>query len=61
MKKVPMRMCVGCREMKEKRELKALEPREHRIVAHRVAGREHGIGAVVPRRYVRAYELRLVP
>ena len=46
-KKVPMRMCVGCREMKEKRELlRVVRTPEGEVVLDRT-GKRNGRGAYV--------------
>lgn len=46
-KKVPMRMCVGCREMKEKRELlRVVRTPEDEVVLDRT-GKRNGRGAYV--------------
>ena len=46
-KKVPMRMCVGCREMKPKRELLRVVRSPEGTVSLDVTGRKPGRGAYV--------------
>ena len=48
-KKVPMRMCVGCREMKPKRELLRVVKSPEGQVSIDVTGRKPGRGAYVCR------------
>lgn len=48
-KKVPMRMCVGCREMKPKRELLRVVRSPEGVVSIDVTGRKPGRGAYVCR------------
>ena len=48
-KKIPMRMCVGCREMKEKRELIRIVRTPEGEVAIDVTGKRSGRGAYVCR------------
>ena len=48
-KKVPMRMCVGCREMKEKRELIRIVRTPEGEVALDATGKRSGRGAYVCR------------
>ncbi len=48
-KKIPMRMCVGCREMKEKRELIRIVRTPEGEVALDAAGKRSGRGAYVCR------------
>jgi len=49
-KKIPMRMCVGCREMKEKRELIRIVRTPEGEVAIDDTGKRSGRGAYVCRR-----------
>ena len=46
-KKIPMRMCVGCREMKPKRELLRVVKSPEGAVSIDVTGRKPGRGAYV--------------
>lgn len=46
-KKVPMRMCVGCREMKPKRELLRVVKSPEGIVSMDPTGRKPGRGAYI--------------
>ena len=46
-KKIPMRMCVGCREMKPKKELLRVVRSPEGIVSIDVTGRKPGRGAYV--------------
>ena len=46
-KKIPMRMCVGCRAMKVKRELIRIVRSEDGIVSLDVTGKANGRGAYV--------------
>lgn len=46
-KKIPMRQCVGCREMKEKRELIRILCTEEKEVILDVSGRKNGRGAYI--------------
>ena len=48
-KKIPMRMCVGCREMKEKRELIRIVRTPEGIVVPDPTGKKSGRGAYVCR------------
>ena len=48
-KKVPMRMCVGCREMKPKKELLRVVRSPEGIVSIDMTGRKPGRGAYVCR------------
>ena len=48
-KKIPMRMCVGCREMKQKRELIRIVRTPEGIVALDPTGKKSGRGAYVCR------------
>lgn len=48
-KKVPMRMCVGCREMKPKKELLRVVRSPEGIVSIDTTGRKPGRGAYVCR------------
>ena len=48
-KKIPMRMCVGCREMKEKRELIRVVRTPDGEVALDATGKKSGRGAYVCR------------
>ena len=48
-KKIPMRMCVGCREMKEKRELIRIVRTPEGDVAPDPTGKRSGRGAYVCR------------
>ena len=48
-KKIPMRMCVGCREMKEKRELIRIVRTPEGEVALDATGKKSGRGAYVCR------------
>ena len=48
-KKIPMRMCVGCREMKEKRELIRIVRTPEGEVALDITGKRSGRGAYVCR------------
>lgn len=48
-KKIPMRMCVGCREMKEKRELIRIVRTPEGEVALDATGKRSGRGAYVCR------------
>ena len=48
-KKIPMRMCVGCREMKEKRELIRVVRTPEGEVALDATGKRSGRGAYVCR------------
>lgn len=48
-KKVPMRMCVGCREMKPKRELIRVVRSQEGVVSMDATGRKPGRGAYVCR------------
>ena len=48
-KKIPMRMCVGCREMKEKRELIRIVRTPEGDVAPDTTGKRSGRGAYVCR------------
>ena len=48
-KKVPMRMCVGCREMKPKKELIRVVRSPEGVVSMDVTGRRPGRGAYVCR------------
>ena len=48
-KKIPMRMCVGCREMKEKRELIRIVRTPEGEVALDTTGKRSGRGAYVCR------------
>lgn len=48
-KKVPMRMCVGCREMKPKKELLRVVRSPEGVVSIDVTGRKPGRGAYVCR------------
>ena len=49
LKKIPMRMCVGCREMKEKRELTRIVRTPEGEVALDPTGKKSGRGAYVCR------------
>lgn len=49
-KKIPMRMCVGCREMKEKRELIRIVRTPDGEVAIDDTGKRSGRGAYICRR-----------
>ena len=49
-KKIPMRMCVGCREMKEKRELIRIVRTPEGAVVPDSTGKKSGRGAYVCRR-----------
>jgi len=49
-KKIPMRMCVGCREMKEKRELIRIVRTPEGGIAIDDTGKRSGRGAYVCRR-----------
>ena len=49
-KKIPMRMCVGCREMKEKRELIRVVRTPEGIAVLDPTGKKSGRGAYVCRR-----------
>ena len=46
-KKIPMRMCVGCRTMKEKRSLVRVVRREDGTAALDLTGRMNGRGAYI--------------
>ncbi|MBE5776978.1 MAG: YlxR family protein [Clostridiales bacterium] len=46
-KKIPMRMCVGCREMKPKKELLRVVKSPENVVSLDVTGRKPGRGAYV--------------
>ena len=46
-KKIPMRMCVGCREMKPKKELLRVVRGPDGVVSIDVTGRKPGRGAYV--------------
>ncbi len=46
-KKIPMRMCVGCREMKPKRELLRLVRRPDGSVVYDAGGKMSGRGAYI--------------
>ena len=46
-KKIPMRQCVGCREMKKKRELIRILCTEEKEVILDVSGRKNGRGAYI--------------
>lgn len=48
-KKVPMRMCVGCREMKPKRELLRVVRSPEGEISFDLTGRKSGRGAYVCR------------
>ena len=48
-KKVPMRMCMGCREMKPKKELLRVVRSPEGVVSIDVTGRKPGRGAYVCR------------
>ncbi len=48
-KKIPMRMCVGCREMKEKRELIRIVRTPEGTVVMDPSGKKSGRGAYVCR------------
>ena len=48
-KKVPMRMCVGCREMKPKKELLRVVKSPEGVVSIDTTGRKPGRGAYVCR------------
>jgi uncharacterized protein len=48
-KKVPMRMCVGCREMKPKRELLRVVRSPEGEISFDLTGRKNGRGAYVCR------------
>ena len=48
-KKVPMRMCVGCREMKPKKELIRVVKSPEGVVSMDLTGRKPGRGAYVCR------------
>ena len=48
-KKVPMRMCVGCREMKPKKELLRVVKSPEGVVSIDATGRKPGRGAYVCR------------
>lgn len=48
-KKVPMRMCVGCREMKPKRELLRVVRSPEGEISFDLTGRRNGRGAYVCR------------
>jgi hypothetical protein len=48
-KKQPMRQCVGCREMKEKKELVRIVKSEDGTFALDVTGRKNGRGAYICR------------
>ena len=48
-KKIPMRMCVGCREMKEKRELIRIVRTPEGAVVMDPTGKKSGRGAYVCR------------
>ena len=48
-KKVPMRMCVGCREMKPKKELLRVVRSPEGTVSIDTTGRKPGLGAYVCR------------
>lgn len=45
--KIPMRMCVGCREMKPKRELLRIVRTPEGVISTDVTGRVNGRGAYV--------------
>ncbi len=46
-KKIPMRMCLGCREMKEKKSLLRIVKSPEGVVSLDVTGRKPGRGAYV--------------
>lgn len=46
-KKIPMRRCVGCRDMKEKRELIRIVRQQDGILSVDVTGRLNGRGAYI--------------
>lgn len=46
-RKVPMRMCVGCREMKPKRELRRIVKSPEGVISVDHTGKAHGRGAYV--------------
>ena len=49
-RKIPMRMCVGCREMKEKRELIRVVRSPEGVLSLDPTGKKSGRGAYVCRR-----------
>ena len=48
-KKIPMRMCVGCREMKEKKQLLRVVKSQEGVISIDMKGKSPGRGAYVCR------------
>ena len=48
-RKIPMRMCVGCREMKEKRQLMRIVKSPENVISFDRVGKAPGRGAYVSR------------
>ena len=48
-RKIPMRMCVGCREMKEKRQHLRIDRRSENVISFDRVGKAPGRGAYVSR------------
>ena len=48
-RKIPMRMCVGCREMKEKRQLMRIVKSPENVISFDRVGKAPGRGAYVCR------------
>ena len=48
-RKIPMRMCVGCREMKEKRQLLRIVKSPENVISFDSVGKAPGRGAYVCR------------
>ena len=46
-RKIPMRMCVGCREMKEKRSLLRIDKSPENVISFDRVGKAPGRGAYV--------------
>lgn len=49
-KKVPMRMCVGCKESKPKKELLRIVKNKENVISVDDTGKMHGRGAYICRR-----------
>ena len=62
-RKVPMRMCVGCREMKPKRELLRVVRSKEGVVTLDRVGKAPGRGAYVctdPKCFEKAYKAKML-
>jgi predicted RNA-binding protein YlxR (DUF448 family) len=47
MKKVPLRMCIGCKEMKPKKELLRIVKQQNNSISVDLTGKKQGRGAYV--------------